>query len=95
MTEDNIEQATLDLLASTGWDIVSGPTIGPDGTMERDYTDVVLNRRFDIALARLNPELSPEQRAEVAGRVARTSSPDLVVNNHDFHLLLTDGVNIE
>lgn len=95
MTEDNIEQATLDLLASKGWDIINGPTIGPDGTMERNYDDVILNRRFDIALARLNPELTPEQRAEVAGRVARISSPDLVVDNHDFHLLLTDGVNIE
>lgn len=95
MTEDNIEQATLDLLASKGWDIINGPTIGPDGTMERNYVDVILNRRFDVALARLNPELTPEQRAEVAGRVARISSPDLVVDNHDFHLLLTDGVNIE
>ena len=95
MTEDNIEQATLDLLASKGWDIINGPTIGPDGTMERNYVDVILNRRFDIALARLNPELTPEQRAEVSGRVARISSPDLVVDNHDFHLLLTDGVNIE
>lgn len=95
MTEDNIEQATLDLLASTGWEIVNGPTIGPDGTMEREYTDVVLNRRFDIALARLNPELTPEQRVEVAGRVSRISSPDLLVDNHDFHALLTDGVNIE
>lgn len=95
MTEDNIEQAMLDTLASAGWEIVNGPTIGPDGTMEREYTDVVLSRRLDIALARLNPTLTPEQRAEVIGRVARVSSPDLVVDNHDFHLLLTDGVNIE
>ena len=95
MTEDKIEQSLLDTLASMGWDIVNGPTIGPDGTMERGYADVVLARRLDIALRRLNPELSSEQRDEVAKRVIRTSSADLLADNQDFHSLLTDGVNVE
>lgn len=95
MTEDKIEQSLLEMLASLGWDIVNGPTIGPDGTMERSYTDVVLVRRLDIALARLNPELSPEQRSEVVKRITRTASDELVADNRDFHTLLTDGVDIE
>ncbi len=95
MTEDKIEQSLLDTLASMGWGIVNGPTIGPDGTMERGYADVVLARRLDIALRRLNPELSSEQRDEVAKRVIRTSSADLLADNQDFHSLLTDGVNVE
>lgn len=95
MTEDKIEQSFLETLAQLGWDIVNGPTIGPDGTMEREYSDVVLNRRLDIALARLNPELAPEQREEVARRVIRTASAELLADNQDFHTLLTDGVGIE
>lgn len=95
MTEDKIEQSLLDTLASMGWDIVSGPTIGPDGTMERGYADVVLATRLDIALRRLNPELTDEQRSEVAKRVIRTSSADLATDNQDFHTLLTDEVNVE
>lgn len=95
MTEDKIEQSLLDTLASLGWEIVNGPTIGPDGTMERSYADVALNRRLDIALARLNPDLTSERRDEVARRIVRTSSADLLADNQDFHTLLTDGVNVE
>lgn len=95
MTEDKIEQGMLDTLAQLGWEIVNGPTIGPDGTMERQFTDAVLNRRFEIALARLNPEIPAENRAEVLRRVIRTSSADLLTDNRDFHTLLTDGVNVE
>jgi len=95
MTEDKIEQNLLDTLAQLGWDIVNGPTIGPDGTMERDYADVVLNRRLDIALARLNPDISPENRQEAMRRVVRASSVDVLTDNQDFHKLLVEGVDIE
>lgn len=95
MTEDKIEQGMLDTLAQLGWEIVNGPTIGPDGTMEREYTDVVLSRRLDIALARLNPDISPENREEAARRIVRVSSADLLADNQDFHKLLVEGVDIE
>lgn len=95
MTEDKIEQSLLDTLAQLGWEIVSGPTIGPDGTMEREYTDVALNRRLEIALGRLNQELTPEQREEVMKHVVRASSAELLADNQDFHTQLTDGVNVE
>lgn len=95
MTEDKIEQSLLDTLAQMGWEIVNGPTIGPDGTMERGYADVVLERRLGIALGRLNPDLQPAQRDEVVKRVVRTGGADLLADNRDFHTLLTDGVNVE
>lgn len=95
MTEDKIEQGMLDTLAQMGWEIVNGPTIGPDGTMEREYTDVVLNRRLDLALARLNPDASSENRAEAIRRIARVSAVDLLEDNQDFHKLLVEGVDIE
>lgn len=95
MTEDKIEQSLLEMLASLGWEIVNGPTIGPEGTMERMYADVVLARRLEVALVRLNLDLAPEQRAEVVKRVTRTVSDDLLADNRDFHTLLTDGVDVE
>lgn len=70
MTEDQIEQSTLEILARLGWDIVNGPTIGPDGTMERGYEDAVLNRRLELALA---------QRDEALKRIVRTASADLLL----------------
>ncbi len=95
MTEDKIEQSLLDTLAQMGWEIVSGPTIGPDGTMERGYADVVLERRLEVALGRLNPDLQPTQCDEVVKRIVRTGGADLLSDNRDFHTLVTDGVNVE
>ena len=95
MTEDKIEQSLLDTLAQIGWDIVNGPTIGPDGTMERRYADVVLERRLELALGRLNPDLQPAQLGEVIKRIVRTGGADLLADNRDFQTLLTDGVNVE
>ena len=95
MIEEKIEQFVLDILAQLEWEIVNGPTIGPDGTMEREYKDVVLNRRLEIALARLNPDISPESRGEAVRRIIHTISVDLLADNQDFHKLLVEGVDIE
>lgn len=95
MTEDKIEQGMLDTLAQLGWDIINGPTIGPDGTMEREYTDVVLNRRLGLALARLNPDISPGNREEALKRIIRVASADPLTDNQDFHKLLVEGVDVE
>lgn len=95
MTEDQIEQSTLDILAGMGWEIVNGPTIGPNGTQERSYEEVVLPRRLELALGRLNPDIPGAQRDEALRRIMRTSSAELLHDNHDFHQLLVEGVGVE
>ena len=39
MTEDHIEQSTLETLRQMGWQVLHGPDIGPDGGGERVYRD--------------------------------------------------------
>lgn len=95
MTEDKIEQSTLDTLASLGWDIINGPTIGPDGTREREFVDVALTKRLQLALEKLNPDVPEKSRDEVLRRVVRASSGELIADNRDFHKLLVEGVNVE
>ena len=95
MTEDKIEQGMLDTLAQLDWEIVNGPTIGPDGTMERNYADVALNRRLEIALARINPDVPTPQRDEALKHIIRVSTADLLLDNRDFHKLLVEGVDVE
>lgn len=47
MTESQIEQYALDILANLGWQILHGPDIGPDGVMaERELRQVVLPERL-------------------------------------------------
>lgn len=95
MTEDKIEQNALEILRSMGWQILSGPEIGEDGTRERMYTDAFLYRRVLQAVDRLNPSISESAQAEAVKRVLRTGEPDLLLDNKDFHNLLVNGVDVE
>lgn len=95
MTEDKIEQNTLEILQSLGWTILHGPDIGPDGANERSYFDAALSRRFDAAIYRINPDIPATAQAEAIKRVLRVGDPDIVLDNRDFHNLLVNGVDVE
>ncbi|MEK7603277.1 MAG: type I restriction endonuclease subunit R [Patescibacteria group bacterium] len=95
MTEDQIEQSTLETLAQMGWQVLHGPEIGPDGTLERDYHDTVLNNRLQSALERLNPQIPTASLSEALKRLTRVQQPTLLENNRAFHEMLVDGVPVE
>ncbi|MCE2433764.1 MAG: hypothetical protein J4F29_12715 [Candidatus Latescibacteria bacterium] len=59
ITESTVEDAALDYLKGLGWDTAHGPDIAPDtpGAERADYGDVVLARRLQDALVRLNSDL--------------------------------------
>jgi type I restriction enzyme, R subunit len=95
MTENKIEQNTLEILASLGWQILHGPEIGPDGTNERGYTDAALSRRLDEAVYRINPDIPASAQAEAIKRILRANEPILTLDNRDFHNLLVNGVDVE
>jgi type I restriction enzyme R subunit len=95
MTEDHIEQAVLDTLAEMKWQILHGPDIGPDGTNERDYHDMVLNSRLQSALQRLNPHVPTPSLDEAFKRLVRVQQPTMLANNQAFHELLVNGVPVE
>ncbi|PSO42975.1 DEAD/DEAH box helicase [Candidatus Saccharibacteria bacterium QS_5_54_17] len=95
MNEDKIEQSALDTLRELGWEVLHGPDIGPDGTGERNFQDVALERRLQEAIARINPDVSAQARKQAPKKVLRSEDPELVLNNRHFHQLLTDGVQVE
>lgn len=95
MTEDKVEQNSLGILASLGWQILYGPEIGPDGSGERSYADAALKRRLDAAILRINPDTPYLAQAEAIKRILRAGDPTLLLDNCDFHRLLTDGVDVE
>lgn len=95
MTEEKIEQEALKTLEQLGWQILNGPEIGPEGTGERKYEEVILTWRLSEAIARINPQLPPASIDEVVKKVARNHHPEMLIDNHQFHQLLTDGVSVE
>lgn len=95
MTESQIEQYALDILANLDWQVLHGPDIGPDGTGERELRQVVLLERLRDALVRLNPHIPESALSEAMRRLTQTSKLSLIESNHELHQLLTMGVPVQ
>ena len=95
--EFDIEEASLGWLADLGYTILHGPDIAPDTpNAERStYKEVVLTRRLQDAIARLNPTIPADAQEEAIRKVLNPDSPALVPNNRAFHLMLIDGIEVE
>lgn len=106
MTEDQIEQMTLDFLRDLGWEVQHGAEISIDEdphaplenretTAERDFEQVVSADRLKRKITELNPSLPYDKLDEVVRKIVRNSDTNDILNNRDFHQLLTDGVDYE
>lgn len=98
-TESTLEDAVLEYLADLGWSIAHGPEIAPgEAAAEREeYSQVILPRRVEDALRRLNPHLPPEAIEDAMRKVVHLPHlhPTTAANNQIFHRLLTEGIDVE
>jgi len=96
-TESTIEQAAIDWLKDLGYSYAFGPEIAFDGkSPERsDYQEALLLGRLQEALTRLNPDLPPAAREEAFRTLTRLGKPSLLLNNHAFHHMLVNGIEVE
>ena len=71
LAESHVEEAALAWLEELGYATANGLDIGPDGNApERaNYGDVLLIERVRAAIAKLNPNLTAETRAEVLAKL--------------------------
>lgn len=97
LSEAEIESALLDQLRALGYRIEREEDIGPDGHRpEREsHDEVVLCRRFEEAVDRLNPAVPPEARQDAIRKVTQSELPALLEENRRLHRLLTEGVDVE
>ena len=96
-TESVVEQAAIEWLESLGWKYLHGGVLAPDGSApERtSYRSVILEGRFRAALRRINDHLPIEALDEVARQVLRLDSPSLEENNHAFHKMVREGIEVQ
>jgi type I restriction enzyme R subunit len=96
-TESTIEQAAIDWLQELGYNYAFGPEIAFDGeSPERgDYQETLLLGRLQDAIARINPDLPPAAREEAFRQLTRLGKPSLLLNNHAFHHMLVNGIEVE
>jgi type I restriction enzyme R subunit len=97
VAESHVEEAALAWLAELGYATANGLDIGPDGdAAERaSYGDVLLIARVHAALAKLNPNLSGETRAEVFAKLMQAETPSLVPENRRLHRHMIEGVPVD
>ena len=99
ITESVIEQATLDWFKGLGYSILNGPDIAPGELLSerKSYSDVILESRLRSALTKINSSIPPEAIEDAFRKLTRAvhESPLLSANNHRFHRMLTDGVDVE
>lgn len=97
MTENILEETCLYWFEELGWNIIHGPDIAPDTPdAERySYTETLLEGRLYTALAQINPDVPSMGIDEAVKKLRVTESPDLLVNNQNFHRMLTDGIDVE
>ena len=97
LSESDVEQALLDQLRALGYRIEREEDIGPDGHRpEREsHDEVVLKKRFEESVARLNSGLPLETRQDAIRKVMQSELPSLLEENRRIHRLLTEGVDVE
>jgi len=96
LTEQDVENSVLKLLKELGYTVLYGPDISEGGiNEERKYSEVVLVQRLRNALRNINKYLPQEAIEEAIKKVLRTDSPNPIINNQNFHKMLTNGVDIE
>lgn len=97
LSEAAVELALLEHLQKLGYVVEKEDDIGPDGHRpERDSHDVVvLKRRLEEAVARLNAGLPMEARQDAIRKVTQSELPSLLEENRRIHKLMTEGVDVE
>lgn len=100
ITEDAVEQAMLEWLASLGWRTAHGPDISPPdaktpGTERDTYRDVALRHRLAAAIAKLNPHIPAVACDDALRHVLNPNVPGLVNANRQLYRWLVDGVPVE
>ncbi|MCT4708922.1 type I restriction endonuclease subunit R [Enterobacteriaceae bacterium H11S18] len=97
LSEATVEQALLDQMRALEYSIELEDEIGPDGSRpEREsHDEVVLKKRFEDAVVRLNPGLPLEACQDAVRRVIQSELPSLLEENRRIHKLMTEGVDVE
>lgn len=100
VTEDHVEQASLEWLAALGWEVSHGPDVSPPdaktpGTERDTYREVALKHRLRDAIRRLNPHIPAAAQDEACRMLLNPNIPGQVQANRQMHRWLVEGVPVQ
>jgi len=93
ITETDIELFTIEELEALGYHYLHGPSIAPDeeNAERQRWDEVLLKDRLRSAIYRINQHLPQDIQEDALKTVSRIQSPELIVDNEQFHKYLTGG----
>ena len=96
ITESAIENFAIELLEKSGYQYIYAPSIDPDSDTpeRRSFEDVLLMKRLQAAVGRINPSIPADAREDAVKQIQRIGSPGLIANNEAFHRMLTEGIKV-
>lgn len=95
---DKVEQPALDQLTRLGWTYVPGAALAPAAPGEGErayYRDVVLVKRLEAALLRLNPWISEENLRKVMREITHPNHAGLMEYNQALYQMLVNYLSVE
>lgn len=97
ITETDIELLAIEHLEQLGYKYLYGPDIACDGAKpEREnYQEVLLIECLKNAIDRINPAIPEVAKEQALKTVLRVATPDVLQTNENFHVLLTEGIEVE
>lgn len=96
ISEDDLEQMSLEWFQEIGYTFIHGPLLAPDGEKpERDdFRQVVLTGRLRSALTKLNPGVPAATIESAVLQLANPNTPGLLASNRQLHRWMTTGLPI-
>lgn len=96
LTEADVEQIAIELFQSLGYEHLNGKEILPEepnaqrDTVKESFLPYILKD----ALTTLNPKIPADGIDEAYRKVTRISFPTVLASNHEFHKMLTEGIDV-
>src|SRR5207249_3870866 len=96
-TESVVEDAALAWFEALGYVVLNSLEIAPGelASERSSYNEIVLRKRLEAALHKLNPTVNPEVLEEALRQITLAHLPSLIANNHAFHRLIVNGIAVE
>ncbi|MGF1906987.1 type I restriction endonuclease subunit R [Aliivibrio salmonicida] len=98
---NKVEAPAITQLVQLGWTYIQGKQLSPDyacadGIPERTYLrDVVLVKRLEAAIKRINPWISDENLRKVSREITHPNFAALMEYNHAFYQTMVNYLSVE
>ncbi|MCZ8157668.1 MAG: type I restriction endonuclease subunit R [Leptospira sp.] len=96
LTEADVEEIAIDLFKELGYDYLFGKDILPEepSAQRENLNESFLPFILKASLSKLNPTIPADGIEEAYRKVTRISFPTTLACNHEFHKLLTEGIDV-